>query len=43
MYEKPIVPHEAPQKIILKNLCDKEINAVNELARILELYGSKIE
>ena len=31
------------QKIILKNLCDKEISAVNELARILELYGSKIE
>lgn len=31
------------QKIILKNLCDKEINAVNELARMLELYGSKIE
>lgn len=24
------------QKIILKNLCDKEINAVNELARMLE-------
>lgn len=31
------------QKIILKNLCDKEINAVNELAKMLELYGSKIE
>lgn len=31
------------QKIILKNLCDKEINSVNELAKMLELYGSKIE